>query len=123
MPRGPAPSWRARKEPLLDAEILASVAAGSAGGHEHGPGNGRFGELVYTGCQNKDQAQDIKRALFRAAKRQGVSLTLARIERRGRGYVVRFAAGCKTCGQQYVVSRYGPDRSAWPYNPRRRGAA
>ena len=46
VPRGPAPGWRARKQPVLDSHILAAVnAAGGVGKHNAG----HYGELVIDG--------------------------------------------------------------------------
>lgn len=115
MPRGPAPGWRARKPPLLDAHILASVNAA-----EMNAENGFHGELLYTGCKTKERADEVKRALYRAAKRQGYSVT-AKVEKHGAEFQVRFTAINKEAARRFVVEKYGPDRTAWPYNPRKRG--
>jgi len=114
MPRGPSPSWRQRKPPLLDSHILASVADGTVNDE------GQYSVLVYTGCETRERALEIKRALFRAAKRQGVSVT-AKVEKHGKEFAVRFRAIDKATARKYVIERYGPDRSLWPYNPRKRG--
>jgi hypothetical protein len=115
MPRGPAPAWKARKEPLLDDHVLASVSAA-----EMNAENGRYGELIYAGCPDEERALEIKRALFRAAKRQGYSIS-AHVEKAGQAYQVRFVAIDKLAARRYIVEKYGPDRTAWPYNPRQRG--
>lgn len=115
MPRGPAPAWRGRKEPLLDSYILASVSASPVN-----PDNGHYGELVYAGCETRERAEEIKRALFRAAKRQGYSVT-AKVEKRLRTFRVRFTAIDKAAARRHVIEKYGTDRSLWPYNPRMRG--
>lgn len=114
MPRGPAPAWRARKPPFLDSHILASVGDGSQNEQGH------YSELVYTGCATRERATEIKQALFRAAKRQNVSVT-ADIERSGKEWQVRFKAIDKATARKYVIERYGSDRTQWPYNPRKRG--
>jgi hypothetical protein len=115
MPRGPAPGWRARKPPFLDEHILASVNAAVMDEE-----TGRYAELLYTGCTTQARAKEIQQALFRAAKRQGYSLT-AKIEKSGKEYNVRFTAVSKAHARRYVIEKYGSDRSAWPYNPRKRG--
>lgn len=115
MPRGPAPGWRARKPPFLDSHILASAQAA-----DMNPETGHYGELVYTGCKTRERAAEIKQALFRAAKRQGYSVT-AEIEKKRGEFQVRFTAIDKKLARRYIIEKYGSDRSAWPYNPRRKG--
>ena len=115
MARGPAPAWRARKPPFLDAEILASVS------HcEMDTETGKYGTLVYAGCESGDRAKEIIRALHRAAQRQGYSVH-CEVKKSGRIHDVHFVAIDKATARRYVVSKYGTDRNAWPYNPRRRG--
>jgi hypothetical protein len=117
MPRGPARPWRALKQPVLDSHIAASINA-----KDMHPETGYYGELVYTGCKSEQRASEIKQALFRAAKRQGVSIT-AKVEKSGSEWQVRFTVINKAHARRFVVSKYGTDRNAWPYNPRRRDAA
>lgn len=114
MARGPAPAWRARKGPFLDAEILASVNH-QAMDEE----TGKYGTLVYAGCESPARAKEIKQALYRAAKRQGFSVH-TEIKRSGGKHHVHFTAISKEHARRYVVQTYGTDRSAWPYNPRQR---
>lgn len=113
MPRGPAPQWRARKPPLLDDHILASMS------QPMNEETGFYGALVYTGCKDENRAIEIKQALYRAAKRQGVSL-VTQIMSSGKEYQVRFVAINKSHGRRHLVKTYGTDRSAWPYDPRKR---
>lgn len=106
MARGPERPWRAQRGPLLDGHVLASV---------------QHGELVETGDQalTEETALEIKRALFRAARRQGLSVT-ATVETdpaTGR-FQVRFRSFTKAQARAYMIAKYGPDRTAWPYNPR-----
>jgi len=124
MPRGPAPAWRARKEPVLDDWILASVEqAGGIGSHH--PETGHYRQLVIRGLADKDEADEWRRALFRCAhylNRTGqapVSMS-ARIGKDKDGYKITFTAVDKTLARKHVLDRYGPDRSKWPYDPRRR---
>jgi hypothetical protein len=84
------------------------------------PETGHYGELIYAGCATKERAAEIKQALYRAAKRQGFSLT-TKIEKSGKEWDVRYTAIDKAVARRYVVERYGSDRAAWPYNPRKRG--
>ena len=80
---------------------------------------GHYGELVYTGCKTRERATEIRRALFRAAKRLNYSMH-AEIENRGREFQVRYHAIDKAHARRWLVQTYGTDRSAWPYNPRSR---
>lgn len=106
MARGPERPWRAQKGPLLDAHILASIYRG---------------ELVETGDQplTEEAALEIKRALYRAARRQGYSVTADVETDPATGRLqVRFRAMTKAEARAFVIAKYGPDRSKWPYNPR-----
>src|SRR5487761_503395 len=122
MPRGPAPGWAVRKQPVLDDYIMASVAQ-SGGLGKHHPQTGHYGELVIRGLATRDEALEYKRALYRCShylSRHGVApLSMnAKIESTGDGFQVRFSAVDKTLARQHVLARYGPDRSKWPYDPR-----
>ena len=92
---------------------MASVNAGM-------DDQGHYGELVYTGCATQDRAKEIVRALHRSAHHLKVSVT-AKVEKHGKEFDIRYHAIDKAVAQRYVVSKYGTDRSAWPYNPRKRG--
>lgn len=116
MPRGDPPRWRARKEPVLDAWIQASVAQASGQ-----PGEaGRYAELHVTGLAGAEDAKEYVRALHRAARRLGYSVH-ARTVRDGPAHRVVFTAIDKTAARAWVLATYGTDRSKWPYDPRRRG--
>lgn len=119
MPRGPAPAWTRRKEPVLDHLVVASVER--AGGKHH-PETGAYSELVYAGCATRERASEIKRALFRAAKHTGYSMN-ARVVKNGSEFDVHFTAHDKALAKAHVLAKYGADRSKWPYDPRRKGAA
>jgi hypothetical protein len=127
MPRGPAPAWRARKEPVVDDWIMASVErAGGIG--KHHPTTGHYAELVITDLADKAEADEYKRALFRCAhylNRTGqapLSMS-AKVERDGAKYKITFRAVDKTLARAHVLAKYGNDRSKWPYDPRRRGGS
>lgn len=126
MPRGPAPAWRQRKQPVLDAYVLASVdQAGGLG--KHHPETGHYAELIIDGFKDRDEAQEYSRALYRSAhymNRTGVaSVSMsAKIERDGGGYRIRFKAIDKTIARAHVMAKYGSDRTKWPYDPRRKAA-
>lgn len=135
MPRGPAPTWRARKPVTVsgvhhataaevDAYVIASVE--QAAGRHH-PQTGHYATLWIRGLATKEECAAWKQALFRCAHylaRNGiadVSMSTDRPVRDGRGYKFSFRAVDKTLARQHVMEKYGPDRSKWPYDPRRRG--
>lgn len=126
MPRGPAPQWRARKEPIADDWLLASV--NEAGGHgQHHPETGFYAQLVMRGLADRAEAETWKQALHRSAvylrrwKIADIGVS-AKIERSGSGYIIRYHAVNKAHAQNYVVTKYGPDPSKWPYWARGRTA-
>ena len=79
---------------------------------------GHYAELVYTGCETRERAEEIKRSLYRCAKHLGVSMH-AEVEQTAGGWQVRFKAIDKAAARAYILARYGTDRTRWPYNPRR----
>lgn len=128
MPRGPAPQWRARKEPVLDAYVLASVhRAGGPGAHDKT--TGRYATMTIAGLASREEAAEYKRALFRSAKylhRLGmadVSMHCEPIKKDGDTYTLSFRAVDKTWARKLFLERYGNDRSKWPYDPHRRGSS
>ena len=114
MPRGPAPSWTRRKEPVLDAHVLASINAGPMDAE-----TGFWPEILYAGIETHDRAVEIKRGLYRSAKHLNVSMK-ADIESSGGGYQVRYRAISKKHARAHMVKTYGTDRSNWAYDPRQR---
>lgn len=118
MPRGAAPPWRARKEPILDSHLYASVT--QANGVHH-PETGHYATLVYAGCETRERAKEIVRALHRSGMHLGFSVS-AKIIKAGNGtFNVEYRAIDKAMARKHVVDKYGPDRSKWPYDPRRKG--
>lgn len=115
MPRAAAPEWRRRKEPVLDHLLIASVQQANGVHNEEG----HYGELVYTGIETKIRANEIKRALFRAGKYTGHSVS-AKVEKNGNQWLVRFKAIDKTMAKKYMLTKYGEDRTKWPYSPWRK---
>lgn len=126
MPRGPAPQWRARREPIADSWLMASVE--QAGGHgSHHPETGFYAELIMRGLADRAEAEEWKRALHRSAvylhkwKIADIGVS-ARIERSGNGYIIRYRAVNKAHAQSYIVRTYGEDPSKWPYHARGRAS-
>ncbi len=128
MPRGPAPAWSARKQPVLDDYIWASINQAGGPGNHH-PETGHYGDLVIRGLSSKDEAREYHQALYRCAhylSRHGhasVSMHVDRPAQQPDGtWALTFRAIDKTLARQYVLARYSGDRSKWPYDPRRRGS-
>lgn len=109
MPRGPERPWRAQRGPHLDGHILAAAAHGELVENEIEPGQ----------AMDAETATALKQALYRAARRQGYSLS-ATVEKSSTGYQVRFKVFNKAEARAYMIAKYGADRSKWPYNPRAR---
>jgi hypothetical protein len=127
VPRGPAPAWTARKEPVTDAYLLAAVEqAGGPGRHD--TATGLYRTLVIRGLADREEADEWRRSLYRCAlwltknRAAGISVS-AGVQRDGNGYLIRFSVYSKTHGRAHVMAKHGTDRSKWPYDPRRKGAA
>lgn len=125
MPRGPAPPWRARKQPVSDEYILAAVEqAGGLGSHH--PQTGHYATLVIRGLADRDEAREWKLSLFRCAHWLSrhdiapVSISQCTIERDGAGYKITFRVTDKTIARKHQLETHGADRSKWAYDPRRR---
>jgi len=124
MPRGPAPGWKARKQPVTDDYILAAVSqAGGLG--QHHPQTGEYATLVLRGFADRDEALEWQRSLYRCAlylskhKIADVSMSV-RMTRDGDGWKLVYRVGDKTHGRRYHLETRGADRQLWPYDPRRR---
>lgn len=123
MPRGPSPVWKQRKEPILDAHVLASI--NQAGG-KYDPETGHYAVIRYTGCDTRERAAEIKRALHRSAmylhRHKIASVGMhAEIIREGDTFTVEYRAVDKTMARKYVVEKYGTDPNKYPYFARRKG--
>ena len=124
MPRGPAPAWRARKQPVTDDYLLAAITqAGGPGRHD---ASGLYGTLVIRGFADRDEAAEYDRSLFRCAlwltRNRGADISVStKTERDGNGYLIRFSVHSKTHARAYIMAKHGSDRNKWPYDPRRRG--
>jgi len=119
MPRGPAPQWRARKQPVADNWLLASIE--EAGGHgHHDAQTGRYADMVMRDLADRAEAEEWRRALHRSAvylHKWGLATigVSAKIKRRGGEYVIEYVAINKAHAQNYIVTTYGEDPSRWPY--------
>lgn len=80
---------------------------------------GHYGKLIYAGCESKERANEIKRALFRSGRYVGCSVS-ATVKPAGNGtFNVEFVAISKVHARKYILEKHGTDRSKWPYDPRR----
>jgi hypothetical protein len=123
IPRGPAPSWQKRLEPVLDHLIQASIDQADG---KHHPETGHYATLRYTGCETRERATEVKRALFRCANwmhKHGIaSIGMnAEIIKDGNTWTVEFRAVDKELARQHVIQKYGDDPNKWPYFARRKG--
>lgn len=116
MPRGPAPPWKRRKEPILDHYLQASVNRVN-GVYDQ---NGWYGLLVYAGCESFDRAKEIKQALYRSGQHMNLAVMTDIVEAEDKTWQVHFRAIDKKHARAYVVQKHGTDRSRWPYDPRRK---
>jgi len=114
MPKGPAPQWKRRLEPILDHEIQAAIDHADG---KFNPGTGWYATLDHTGCETFDRAREIKRALYRSARHLGVSLHTELIRAADNTWTVRFTPISKPHGQAYVARQSGGDPSRLAYNP------
>jgi hypothetical protein len=103
-----------RKSPDLSHYIQASK---DAAGGVHDPATGHFGELHHTGCESRERALEIKRALFRAAGYHKCSVAVRIVQDADGTHRVIFTAIDKEHARAYVKARYG-DKP--PYTPRKR---
>ena len=110
---------RQRKEPILDTHLQASIDQAS-GVHDE---NGHYATLVYTGCDTRERAKEIVRALHRSGQHMGLSVSATVHPADDGTFNVQYKAIDKAHARAYVLAHYGPDRSKWAYDPRRKGNA
>ncbi len=125
MPRGPAPAYRARKEPVTDDYLMAVITQAGGAGH-HDATTGLYGTLVLRGIKDRDEAKEWDRSLYRCAlwltRNRNADISVStKIERDGSAYLVRFSVFNKTHARAHILNKHGSDRAQWPYDPRRRG--
>jgi hypothetical protein len=87
-------------------------------------------ELVLTGIESYERADDIRKGIYRCARHRKVSAEAGPsrtvtgdgemgIHKTGKTYTLRFKIQDKRAARKRHLERYGPDRAAWPYDPRR----
>jgi hypothetical protein len=121
VPKGPPPSW-SRRDCSMDHLVAAAIA--------QGPGE----VLRYTGIETAERAHEIRRGIYRCAKHRRVSASAGPsgrtvgegemgVHRARGGYELWFTVNTKRSARKAHLARYGPDRSAWPYDPKRGATA
>jgi hypothetical protein len=118
MPKAPAPEWRKRKEPILDAHLQASVDQAGGVADE----SGHYAPVIYAGCADRDRAKEIVQALHRSKRYVGVSMSANIVKAEDGTYQVHFKAHTKEAAKLYMLQKYGNDVSKWPYQPRAKKA-
>jgi len=112
MPRGPAPAWN-QKAPHT-AEAAPYVAAAYGAGFEL--------ELTWAGIASHERARTLKNGLHNAARLHKPIVSVSTvIEQDGDTWRIRFTLHDKKVARAHVVSKYGTDRTAWPYDMRAKG--
>ena len=122
MGKGPPPAWN-RRDCRFDHLVAAAISKG-------------YGVILkYTGIEDLDRAHDIRRGIYRCAKHRGLTADAGPsgqlvddAEQMGvrkiRGkYELWYRIWDKRTGRKRHLERHGTDRSAWPYDPRRRATA
>ena len=117
MPRGALPEYRRRKEPVLDDHLRASVERANG---TPDPETGKYATLIYAGCESRERAKEIVRALYRSARYVKVSVATVIHPANDGTFNVEFTAINKAHARKYVLEKYGTDRSKWAYDPRAR---
>jgi len=91
--------------------------------------------LIYRGVEDIERAQTIRRGLYRCAGHRGITMEGGRValasdddemgirrERDGT-YTLKYRVWTKAQARKAHLAKYGSDRSAWPYDPRRPATA
>jgi len=101
------------KQPDCTAHIRASIDQ-AGGRHDE---RGWYATLVYSGCETRERAIEIKNGLYRAARRAKVSVATQVRPADDGTWLVEFTAINKVFGRAYVAATYGNDTHHWPYDP------
>ncbi len=118
MGKGPPPNW-SRRDCTFDHLVAAAI--------QQGPGK----ILKYTGVETADRAHEIRRGIYRCAGHRGLSAAAGPsgrivegdepgVHKHGSLYEVWYMIVDKRAARKRHLERYGPDRSQWPYDPKRR---
>jgi hypothetical protein len=122
MGKGNPPAWN-RRDCRFDHLVAAAIAKG----------NGTV--LKYTGIETYDRAEEIRRGIYRCARHRNITADAGPggrlvsgpdemgVRKRGRTYELWYRIHAKRSGRKAHLERYGADRSAWPYDPRRKATA
>lgn len=110
MPRGGAPPWKALAPHTV--ECMPYIRAALAYGYDK--------DLQIKGVENGDRATFLTRGLFRAAARHQVAVHVTRKKHDDGTLTLTYQIHDKTKAREYMLERYGTDRTKWPYNPRAR---
>jgi hypothetical protein len=91
-------------------------------------------ELVLSGIESFDRADDIRRGIYRCSRHRKISAEAGPnrvtdepgamgIHKTGKSYELRFRLWDKRSARKRHIERYGADRANWPYDPRRKATA
>ena len=117
VPKGPPP-LHTRRDCRFDHVVVAALGKG-------------FGVvLVYSGIETLERGHDIRRGVYRCAKHREVSAEAGPsrlvdgdddmgLRAIGDRFELRFRLWSKRQARGHIVKKHGPDRGAWPYDPRR----
>lgn len=116
MAKGPPPI-QVRRDCRFDHLVAAALTKG-------------YGTvLIYSGIPTLDRGHEIRRGIYRCARHRQVSADAGPsqlvagddmgLRAAGAEYELRFRLWTKSGGRARVLARHGPDRAAWPYDPRR----
>jgi len=90
-----------------------------------------YGQVLrYTGIETIDRAHDIRRGIYRCTKHRGITADAGPsgqivdgeemgVHKTGSTYELWYRVWSKRQGRGRHLKRYGPDRTNWPYDPRR----
>jgi hypothetical protein len=107
----------------MDDYIWASINAANG---VYDPDTGFYEWLVYSGCPTKERAQEIHDALRRCAyymfshKQADIGMHAVIEQAKDGTYNVGFCAVNKAHTYLYMIEKHGPDKSKWPYDPRKK---
>lgn len=118
MPKGSPPRWN-RRDCSFDHLVQAAVDAG-------------WGQvMVYRGIETIERAQSIRRGVYRCARHREITADAGTVALAGDDesmglrrekdgtYTLKYRVWTKSQARKAHLARFGPDRSAWPYDPRR----